>query len=133
MVLSQEMGSDSKIKILQAFQGFLTSLSELMTKYTEQDIGNMLSILDKFLPRIIDLVLDSDGDVRRTGVEVLNSIQQQGHINPMKILPALIALQADYITEVRDAAYHTIEMLLSKQPTLINRCVAESLKTIMDF
>jgi len=51
----------------------------------------------------------------------------------MKILPALIALQADYITEVRDAAYHTIEMLLSKQPTLINRCVAESLKTIMDF
>jgi hypothetical protein len=58
--LSQPMDIFSKIKILAAFKEFLISLNEMMTQYTETDIGNMLSILDKFMEQLVSLALDAD-------------------------------------------------------------------------
>jgi hypothetical protein len=54
-------------------------------------------------------------------------------MNPTKIIPALTALQADTMVEIRDVAYATIETLLSKQANLLIQSVTQSLAAIVEF
>lgn len=125
--------ANKKIKLLQMFYEFMRHCNEAIKEGSDEDKGNVVSVIYGYLDNILECTKNEKPDVRESAAEVLKLIFIQGTVNASKFVSVLFCMLGDESMIVREAAYFCVEKGFIKSPDLITINLQSSLKESFEF
>lgn len=87
---------------------------------TDRD-GASTSIAQRFLPEVIRIALNSEGDVALISAQVVASINRSGLVHPKESAPCLVALETSPIAQIASIAFEEHRTLFSKHESMYEK------------
>lgn len=122
-----------KIKLLQMFYEFMWHYSETIKENSDEDKGNVISVIYGYLDSILDCTIDENLNVRENAAEALKLIYILGSVNASRLVSKLFCMLGDESLAVKEAGFYCIENGYVKNPEMITINLQNSLKEAFEF
>lgn len=92
-----------------------------MTSSKQEDANSVQSsVIQLYLRDILSCALSSSVEIRKAAIKLIHSVHNGGHINPLSIVPSLIALSSDEDSSIRIRADHILQEIERKYNNFVN-------------
>lgn len=112
--VTQEMKSASSIDWSRE------NLKEMTSSKQEDANSIQSSITQLYLRDMLSCALSSNVEIRKAAIKLIHSVHNGGHINPLSIVPSLIALSSDDDSTIRVRADHVLQEIERKYSNFVN-------------
>lgn len=112
--VSQEIKSASSIDWSRE------NLKEMTSSKQEDANSIQSSVIQLYLRDMLSCALSSHLEIRKAAIKLIHSVHNGGHINPLSIVPSLIALSADDDSTIRVRADHVLQEIERKYSNFVN-------------
>lgn len=123
----------SQIKILQMFYEFLSHCDKKLIEGSDEDHGNVLSIIQGYLDNIVSCAWSTCQEVRESSAEVLKLIFLQGQVNVSRMVSILLCMLGDENNIVKESAFFCIEKTFHKNPDLVAIKLSNSIREMFEY
>jgi Sister chromatid cohesion C-terminus/PHD-finger/non-SMC mitotic condensation complex subunit 1/HEAT repeat associated with sister chromatid cohesion len=124
---------NSRIKMLQMFYEFLHHCDVNVLEGGDEDRGNVVSIIQKYLDNILDCAKNKSVEVRESAAEVLKLIYLQGQVDLSKMSSILFCMLVDESNIVKESGYFCLEKSFSKNSSIVILNLQNSLKESFEY
>lgn len=112
--VSQEIKSASSIDWSRE------NLKEMTSSRQEDANSTQSSVIQLYLRDILSCALSTNVEIRKAAIKLIHSVHNGGHINPLSIVPSLIALSSDDDSTIRVRADHILQEIERKYSNFVN-------------
>lgn len=112
--VTQEMKSASSIDWSRE------NLKEMTSSKQEDANSIQSSVIQLYLRDMLSCALSSNVEIRKAAIKLIHSVHNGGHINPLSIVPSLIALSSDDDSTIRVRADHVLQEIERKYSNFVN-------------
>lgn len=112
--VNQEMKSASSIDWSRE------NLKEMTSSKQEDANSVQSSVIQLYLRDMLSCALSSNVEIRKAAIKLIHSVHNGGHINPLSIVPSLIALSSDDDPNIRLRADHVLQEIERKYSNFVN-------------
>lgn len=92
-----------------------------MTSSKQEDANSVQStVIQLYLRDMLSCALSSNVEIRKAAIKLIHSVHNGGHINPLSIVPSLIALSSDDDATIRLRADHVLQEIERKYSNFVN-------------
>lgn len=112
--VNQEMKSASSIDWSRE------NLKEMTSSKQEDANSVQSSVIQLYLRDMLSCALSSSVEIRKAAIKLIHSVHNGGHINPLSIVPSLIALSSDDDANIRLRADHVLQEIERKYSNFVN-------------
>ncbi|KTW27327.1 hypothetical protein T552_02311 [Pneumocystis carinii B80] len=95
--------------------------------------GASISLIQRYLPQILEISLNEDTTLSITAVKILEIITSNGIANPRTCIPTIIALQASPNKFIKDMATKMHLEIHEKYESLIEGCYIDGIKMAFQY
>lgn len=96
------------------------NLKEMTSSKQEDANSTQSSVIQLYLRDMLSCALSSDPEIRKASIKLIHGVHNGGHINPLSIIPSLIALSSDDDSTIRVRADHILQEIDRKYSNFVN-------------
>lgn len=119
MRLSYYQQKDTGATDLKQLPGSFAVVSALSIS-NDEDNGIISGMLQRYLPKILDLSRSREAGVRRGVLDVLSRFVQQNQVNPQLCVSTIACMSTDEVTQIRLAAQSVLRILINKHMGIVS-------------
>ena len=92
-----------------------------MNSSSQEDANStQSSVIQLYLRDMLSCALSSNVEIRKAAIKLIHGVHNGGHINPLSIVPSLIALSSDDDSTIRVRADHILQEIERKYSNFVN-------------
>lgn len=103
-----------EIKSASSIDWSRENLKEMTSSKQEDANSTQSSVVQLYLRDMLSCALSSSIEIRKAAIKLIHSVHNGGHINPLSIVPSLIALSSDDDSTIRVRADHVLQEIERK-------------------
>lgn len=109
-----------EIKSASSIDWSRENLKEMTSSRQEDANSIQSSVIQLYLRDMLSCALSSNVEIRKASIKLIHSVHNGGHINPLSIVPSLIALSSDEDSAIRIRADHVLQEIERKYSNFVN-------------
>lgn len=109
-----------EIKSASAIDWSRENLKEMTSSKQEDANSIQSSVIQLYLRDMLSCALSSSREIRQAAIKLIHGVHNGGHINPLSIVPSLIALSSDDDFTIRVRADHILQEIERKYSNFVN-------------
>lgn len=109
-----------EIKSASSIDWSRENLKEMTSSKQEDANSTQSSVIQLYLRDMLSCALSSDTEIRKASIKLIHGVHNGGHINPLSIVPSLIALSSDDDSTIRVRADHILQEIERKYSNFVN-------------
>ena len=109
-----------EIKSASAIDWSRENLKEMTSSKQEDANSTLSSVIQLYLRDILSCALSTNVEIRKAAIKLIHSVHNGGNINPLSIVPSLIALSSDDDCTIRVRADHILQEIERKYNNFVN-------------
>lgn len=109
-----------EIKSASSIDWSRENLKEMTSSKQEDANSTQSSVIQLYLRDMLSCALSTSTDIRKAAIKLIHSVHNGGHINPLSIVPSLIALSSDEDSTIRVRADHVLQEIERKYSNFVN-------------
>lgn len=109
-----------EIKSASSIDWSRENLKEMTSSKQEDANSVQSSVIQLYLRDMLSCALSTSTEIRKAAIKLIHSVHNGGHINPLSIVPSLIALSSDEDSTIRVRADHVLQEIERKYSNFVN-------------
>lgn len=109
-----------EIKSASSIDWSRENLKEMTSSRQEDANSTQSSVIQLYLRDMLSCALSSNTEMRKAVIKLIHGVHNGGHINPLSIVPSLIALSSDDDPTIRVRADHILQEIERKYSNFVN-------------